>query len=193
MLIIEKLKNIKDIFIQLFEQYLESNRHSVKLCWKKGRKGEGQDTYNYDINLLIKMYIFQQWPRGGHESGSAKAQSCSGWGSGSQAACGFVLCLPSCLCSQKLIRRYKVNLPDCEEPDCLVWREKPSEQLKISIAILFLLQKVVKFISDKLQNINKSPRVLGLLIFWHIPSRQVLQTYVFVICSFSIFGIMLNQ
>lgn len=36
---------------------------------KEGKKREVKDTDNYDINLLIKMRIVQQRPRGGCESG----------------------------------------------------------------------------------------------------------------------------
>lgn len=40
---------------------------------KEGKKREVKDTDNYDINLLIKMRIVQQRPRGGCESGGADA------------------------------------------------------------------------------------------------------------------------
>lgn len=43
---------------------MEHNRHSIKLCGKKGRKGEVKDSDNCDVNLLIKVYIIQQWSRG---------------------------------------------------------------------------------------------------------------------------------
>lgn len=84
------------------------------------------------------MHIIQQWPHGGQESGGANAQSYSGWGSGSLAACGSGF--HPCPWSQEFIRRCKVNLPDFEELELLrLERRSLGNNLKIYMAISFLL------------------------------------------------------